>query len=302
MTAPLTFESRRADVLGLRLHVRVAGSGPPVVLLHGLGVSGTYFEPLGRLLAVHRRVVVPDLPGWGRSERPRRALGLRSAAEMLAGVLRHVGDGPVPLVANSYGAQVVLALAAVRPELAGPLVLIGPTVDPRYRSWARHARRLALDSVREPGSLWPVLLGDYARMGPRRVLATARVALADAPEGRLAAIASPVLVLRGERDAITTDAWCRRVAALAPHGRFAEIHGAAHAAHVSRAPAVAALVEAFLAERGDRLGQLAGRLHHRDVPRVGEDDEPSVGESLAPGGGFVDRDEPVPGAPDEEGG
>ena len=76
MTAPPLFQSRRADVLGLRVHVRVAGSGPPVVLLHGLGVSGSYLEQLGLLLARTRRVVVPDLPGWGKSERPRRPLGV----------------------------------------------------------------------------------------------------------------------------------------------------------------------------------------------------------------------------------
>lgn len=53
-------------------------------------------------------------------------------------------------------------------------------------------------------------------MGPRRVLATARVALADRLEKRLPAITSPVLVVRGVRDAITTESWCRRVTGLAP--------------------------------------------------------------------------------------
>ena len=273
MTAPSSFQSRRADVLGLRLHVRVAGAGPPVVLVHGLGVSSTYFEPLGALLAPSRRVVVPDLPGWGRSERPRRPLGVEGTAEVLGGLVRRVG-GPVPLVANSYGAQVALALADAEPDLVGGLVLIGPTVDPAYRGWTRHAWRLAVDATREPPSLWPTIAHDYARMGPRRVLATAGAALRDRPESRLPRLVAPVLVLRGERDAITTEPWCRRLASLAPHGRFVEIRGASHAAHVSRAPVVASLVEAFLAEGGDRGGQLGGRLDHRDVARVGEDDEP----------------------------
>lgn len=257
MTAPPLFQSRRADVLGLRLHVRVAGSGPPVVLVHGLGVSGTYFEPLGLLLARTRRVVVPDLPGWGRSDRPSRPLGVEGAAEVLGGLARRVGR-PVPLVANSYGAQVVLALADAEPGLVDRLVLIGPTVDPVYRGWARHAWRLAVDSSREPPSLWPTLARDYASMGPRRVLATAGSALRDRPESRLPRVGTPVLVLRGARDAITTDAWCRRLAALAPHGGFVQVDGAAHAAHVSRAAVVAALVEEFLAERDDRVDELVG--------------------------------------------
>jgi len=257
VAAPPRFQSRRADVLGLRLHVRVAGSGPPVVLVHGLGVSASYLEPLGLLLARTRRVVVPDLPGWGRSERPRRPLGVEGAAELLGGLVRRVG-GRVPLVANSYGAQVVLALADAEPGLVGRLVLIGPTVDPAYRGWTRHAWRLAVDSLREPPSLWPTIVRDYARMGPRRVLVTAGAALWDRPEARLPRLRAPVLVLRGARDAITTDAWCARCAALAPAGRYAVVHGAAHAAHVSRAAVVAALVEEFLAERDDRVDELVG--------------------------------------------
>ena len=246
-TAPPLFQSRRADVLGLRLHVRVAGAGPSVVLLHGLGVSGTYFEPLGRLLAMTRRVLVPDLPGWGRSERTRRPLGVEGAAAVLGALVRHVG-APLPIVANSYGAQVALALAAAEPGVVGRLVLIGPTVDPVYRGWSTHAWRLGIDAGREQPSLWPTIALDYARMGPRRVLATARAALRDRPEMRAPRVAAPVLVLRGEHDAITTDAWCRRLAASAPHGRFVQVDGAAHAAHVSRAPVVARLVERFFAE------------------------------------------------------
>jgi 2-hydroxy-6-oxonona-2,4-dienedioate hydrolase len=247
VTAPPSFQSRRAEALGLRLHVRIAGSGPPVVLLHGLGVSGTYFEPLGRHLARTRRVVVPDLPGWGRSERTRRPLGVEGAAAVLGGLVRLVG-APLPVVANSYGAQVALALAAAEPGLVERLVLIGPTVDPVYRAWSTHAWRLAVDAARERPSLWPTIALDYARMGPRRVLATARAALRDRPEARAPQVEAPVLVLRGEHDAITTEAWCRRLAASAPHGRFVQVDGAAHAAHVSRAPVVAGLVEGFLAE------------------------------------------------------
>ena len=239
---------------GLDVHLREGGAGEAVVLVHGLGVSGRYLEPLGGELARRRRVLVPDLPGWGSSERPLRPLGVRAAAEVLA-ELMPLGDGSPPaLVANSFGCQVALALAQERPELVGPLVLIGPTVDPRYRAWAHHAWRLALDSAREPRSLWPVLLGDYARMGTRRVLATARVALEDRPEARLVNIDLPVLVLRGERDGITTDAWCRHCARLAPRGRFTAVAGAAHAAHYSHARVVAQLVESFLAERDDRVG------------------------------------------------
>src|SRR5689334_18693581 len=61
------------DVAGARMRAHVAGDGPPVVLLHGYGVSGTYMLPLAHELADSYRVLVPELPGQGKSE-PRPGL------------------------------------------------------------------------------------------------------------------------------------------------------------------------------------------------------------------------------------
>jgi pimeloyl-ACP methyl ester carboxylesterase len=135
-------------------------------------------------------------------------------------------------------------------------------VDPVYRGWVRHAIRLLIGATRERSGLFPIVLEDYVRMGPRRIIATARAALEDAPEQRLARIEAPVLVVRGERDALTTHDWARRCAALAPRGAFVELAGAAHAAHVSHAEDVAELVERFLAECDDGVGKLVGRVDH----------------------------------------
>jgi 2-hydroxy-6-oxonona-2,4-dienedioate hydrolase len=241
------------------MQVHEAGCGESVLLLHGLGVSGRYFVPLARALAErNRHVIVPDLPGWGRSDRPPRPLGVGGAADVLAEFLDSSGHAALPIVANSFGCQVALMLAERRPDLVGPLILEGPTVDPRYRTWRLHAVRLALDSAREPPALWPILFSDYARMGFRRFAAVARAALEDRPEDRLPRLGSPVLVVRGERDAIATLEWASECASRAPHGSFATVRRAAHAAHFSHPLAVARLVESFLAEQPDRRGQLVG--------------------------------------------
>ncbi|HET8743906.1 MAG TPA: alpha/beta hydrolase [Gaiella sp.] len=239
------------EALGLRVYVREGGAGEPVLFVHGIGVSGRYFEPLARRLARTHRVVVPDLPGWGRSERPRQALTLDEAADVLA-VLLELERGSPAVVGNSLGCQIALRLVERHPALVGRLVMIGPTVDPRYRGWIVHAARLLLDAAREPPALWRIAFVDYLRMGARRLLVTARAALEDRPERRLPALEAPLLVVRGERDAIVTRAWARRLAELAPRGRSLEVRGAAHAAHVSHPAEVAVLVESFLAERGDQ--------------------------------------------------
>jgi pimeloyl-ACP methyl ester carboxylesterase len=252
------FHSGVVEVSGLRMHVREGGTGDPVLLLHGLGVSGRYFMPLAHVLAERRHVIVPDLPGWGRSERPVHPLDVGDAADVLAELLGRSGRADLPIVANSLGCQVALMLAQRRPDLIGPLVLLGPTVDPRYRSWWIHAVRLALDATREPPALWRILIGDYARMGFRRLAATARAALGDRPEDRLSELRLPVLVVRGERDAMATPEWASACASLAPRGSFATVGEAAHAAHFSHPLAVARLVESFLAEHPNRLGERAG--------------------------------------------
>jgi pimeloyl-ACP methyl ester carboxylesterase len=259
-----TLEFRSRDAGGYRLQVREGGIGDPIVLVHGLGVSGRYFEPLGKQLASSFRVSIPDLPGWRRSERPSRALTLEELADALADLGAAESRAPA-FVANSLGCQIVLALAERHPQIARALILIGPTVDPAYRGWLRHAVRLLVGATREQSGLFPIVLEDYVLMGPRRMLATARAALADEPERRLHGIEAPVLVVRGERDALTTVGWARRCAALAPHGAFVAVEGAAHAAHVSHAERVAELVEGFLAEGGDRVGEVVGGVDHGHV-------------------------------------
>lgn len=264
---------------GLRLHERRGGeshAARPAVLVHGIGVSSRYLVPLGRILAESRPVVALDLPGFGRSESPPRGLGVAELAGVLAEWLSRNGvDRPV-LVANSMGCQVVVELAAGRPELAGPLVLVGPTVDRHARTAPRQAFRLATDSLREPRSLLAIIAVDYARYGPLRFTRTARSALADRLEAKLPDVTSPTLVVRGGRDALVSQRWAEEVARLLPSGRLAVVPGEAHACHYSAPGRVADLVERFVEEAEHCLGEGAGRLPHGDVPRAGQADEPGV--------------------------
>ena len=110
---------------------------------------------------------------------------------------------------------------------------------------------MALDWAREPAGLWPIVVRDYWTMGPRRLLATALLALDDRPEDKLPRIAAPVLVLHGDHDAITTPEWAKRCARLALDGRYVSVQGAAHAAHFSHPREVARLVLSFVSELAD---------------------------------------------------
>jgi 2-hydroxy-6-oxonona-2,4-dienedioate hydrolase len=238
-------------VRGLRLHVRRGGSGAPVVLVHGIGVSGRYLVPLGRELARDRAVSIPDLPGFGESDRPRRSLGVLGLAEALLAYLDAAGLERPPLVANSMGCQVVAALAARNPERTGPLGLVGPTVDPHRRSAARQVLGGMADCVREPPSLLAIIAWDYCVFGPRRFVATARSALRDRIERNLRLVESPALVLRGEHDGFVSPRWAEEAAALLPRGRLVVVPGEPHAVHYTRPRLVAGVVRRFLEEVED---------------------------------------------------
>ncbi|MFK4071589.1 alpha/beta fold hydrolase [Streptomyces sp. NPDC029674] len=234
------------------------GYGPPpregrpaMVLVHGLGLSGRYFVPLARRLAAGgASVVVPDLPGNGRSRAAvRRAPDVGQLADALARRYRRLSLGPGPLVANSVGCQVAAALAARHPHLVSHLVLTGPALEPGV-SGRRQFGRLVADAPREPLGLLSLAAFDYLVTGPLRCAASFRHSLRDAAESfevNLERVRAPTLVVRGAGDTIASGTWARRVAGLVADGRAVDIPGAAHAAHYSAPDAMAELIGKFTA-------------------------------------------------------
>lgn len=102
-----------------------AGQGPLIVLVHGFTGSKENWLPLMRLLARSHRVIAPDLPGWGDSERHSDAdYGPIAQSERLAQFLQALGDKPVLLVGHSMGGQIVGLMAARHPGRADRLVLM----------------------------------------------------------------------------------------------------------------------------------------------------------------------------------
>jgi 2-hydroxy-6-oxonona-2,4-dienedioate hydrolase len=291
--------SQWLEVFGLRMYARAGGAGAPIVLVHGYGVSGTYMLPLAETLAPSFSVFAPDLPGYGRSQRPRAPLDIAGLAAALAGWLDAAGLECPAFVANSMGCQIVTELALRRPERVGPLVLIGPTVDPRRRA-ARHQLLAGLrDASREPWSLLALAAHDDAVVGLGSLLATVRSALADRIEERLPLIAQPTVVVRGEADGFVGQSWAEQAAALLPRGRLVVVPGQPHAVHYTRPDLVARIVHEFLVEEFEQAGrQLPRRLPHRHVPAA-EADEAGAGQHTLPLAGDPHRKQPVVFAPYE---
>jgi len=97
---------------GETLHVRVGGSGPAVLLLHGFGDTGDMWEPLARRLMRDHTVVVPDLRGMGLSSHPEDGYDKKSQAAGMAALLDSLNVGKFQLVTHDIGNMVGYALAA----------------------------------------------------------------------------------------------------------------------------------------------------------------------------------------------
>lgn len=202
-------------------------AGPQFVMVHGLGVSSRYFEPLAAELADAGTVWLVDLPGYGRSPKPDRDVTVAEHAGVLGATLDAAGIAEPVLIGHSWGTQVVTALAAQRPALSGRLVLLSPTVNPARRSAWKQFSNLLEDFWREPPRADAFGLYSYFLTG--RVgyyLAQVPLMIDDAIEERLVTIAAPTLVVVGERDPIVPLAWAHQAASLLSKGTLAVVAGA----------------------------------------------------------------------------
>lgn len=234
------------------MHDVHAGTGPPVVCVHGLAVSGRYFVPLVDALAGRYSASAVDLPGFGRSPGPAAALDVEGLAEALATWLRARGLEQATLVGNSAGCQYIVACVRRFPDITGRLVLIGPTVDPRARSAGGQIGRLLRCGVTADIVQVPALLADIGRAGLGRVRQTFHAVLDDAIENALPHVENPTLVVRGEDDHLVPRQWAEQVRWLLRRADLAEIAGAGHVPHRTHAQPVARLIHRWLTTRGAR--------------------------------------------------
>lgn len=124
------------EVDGAHLHYLDRGEGPPVVLLHGNGVSLQDFIASGLFdtLASRHRVIALDRPGFGFSTRPRtRRWTPQAQANLLRQALARLGVEHPVIVGHSWGAIVALALAIGAPDAVSGLVLVSGYYYPTKR-------------------------------------------------------------------------------------------------------------------------------------------------------------------------
>jgi pimeloyl-ACP methyl ester carboxylesterase len=217
------------------------------VLIHGIGTSHRYMARLHDELARSNDVHSIGLPGFGGLPKPVVAPSVTDMAAAIGTLLDELCIQRAVLVGHSMGAQWVVELAVIRPQLARGVVAIGPVTDDAHRSLLAQSVALGVDTMGEPPSVNVVVFSDYLRCGPTWFLKEARHMVSYPIEDRVMELGVPFLVIRGGNDPIAGIDWCRRLRNRAKRGLLVIIPGHRHVAQFTAPRAVASAISAFVA-------------------------------------------------------
>ena len=266
-----SFDEWQIDLHGHRAIYRTCGSGPPVVLIHGMINSSRHWEAVALRLAERHTVIAPDLLGHGDSATPRGDYSLGAHAASIRDLLSAIGVDRASIVGHSLGGGVAMQFFWQAPHRVERLALIssgglGREVSPLLRSMAVPGMSLLLAAAAHPA-----IVGTLARLGPApRQVARALRPLSE-PGSREAFLqtlrsvidirgqrvsardrlyllkAIPTLVVWGERDRTIPIAHGIDAHEAIPHSRFATLPRAAHFPHIEDPEGLAGVLAEFLA-------------------------------------------------------
>ena len=275
------FDAWQVELHGHRVIYRIAGNGPPVVLIHGMVNSSRHWEAVALRLATDYTVIAPDLIGHGDSATPRGDYSLGAHAAVIRDLLAAIGVGRATVVGHSLGGGVAMQFFYQFPQRVERLVLVssgglGREVSPLLRGAAlpgasallwicAHPRLLdALwvtgERLREHGSGKGVYLQAIARAlrplerpGARKAFLQTLRSVIDFQGQRVSARDRlyllrdfPTLIVWGERDHTIPLEHGRWARAAIPDSRFVTLPRAAHFPHLEDPDGLAAAVREFI--------------------------------------------------------
>src|SRR5689334_12080712 len=175
------FERHELELFGQRVSYRVAGSGPALLLLHGIANSSDTWARVAPLLSHRFTVIAPDLLGHGESATPRGDYSLGAHASGARDVATSLGHDRVTVVGHSLGGGVAMQFAYQFPERTERLVLVSS-------GGLGREVHLLLRAAALPGADWvlPVISSRGIRTGLGAALRLGRID----PQGDLGVLAS----------------------------------------------------------------------------------------------------------------
>lgn len=248
------FRSHFTSLSGFKIHFLAnTNSEPPkkpeicpIILVHGLNISGRYMLPLAKALGTFTPILVPDFPGFGRSSKPWPPLSLRRLAAVAARLPTALGYNQADFVGNSFGCQIIIELAAFFPQAVRRIVLQAPTMEPRARNPLVAMLRCVKNAKMEPVRLSRLTLRENLAVCPLRAAYTLFEALRDQPERKLGQIHAPALVVWGASDVIVGREWAESVARSLGHATLKVLPEVSHTANFLAPQALSEAIVPFL--------------------------------------------------------
>ncbi len=237
-------------------------AGPPVVLVHALGLDWRMWEPVITQLAAGRRIYAYDVRGHSSATEAPRPSCMNDLATDLLAVLNALGLDRAHMVGLSYGGGIVQTAATLAPERFESMTLMA-TTNVAFEAFEGRARSIEQDGMaaQVAPSLVRWFTSDalavndwgvrYARDcvlrgDPGHAAAAWRAFQTLDVQGKFTGFGAPTLVLAGERDASTPREVMARIASDIPSARYAEMPGTPHMPTLEQPSLVVNALDEFL--------------------------------------------------------
>ena len=246
------------------MQVEVAGEGPAVVLVHGLGGTSNVWQPQVSTLAQRFKVYRPDLVGSGRSP-AQSAVSVTGFVADLIALLDQEKISEAAFVGHSFGSLILQHLAVTHPKRVSKLSLVGPVRAPAEAG--RKGTRDRAARVRAEGMAWlgdtliNVAVSAATRERKPAVVALVREfimrqvpedyarsceALASATDAEVSRISCPTLLITGTEDVVAPPAAAEKLRAEIPGSRLEVLTECGHWTPIEQPDAVTTLLAKFL--------------------------------------------------------
>jgi pimeloyl-ACP methyl ester carboxylesterase len=247
---------QRAEIIvrGQPVSYWVAGSGEPVVLVHGLAGSMRWWRRNVAALAERHTVYLVNLPGFGAFRRRGLRFVLTEAADWLGAWIEAASIAPCHIVAHSMGGHVAIRLAARRPTMVRRLVLVAPALIAGRRPARAYPLALVAACRAMSPSFLPLLVLDTLRAGPLTMVRATRSLFAEDVSDELRGVHASTLLVWGERDALVPPSLAPLVQDRLADARVLLLPGAGHVPQYDRPRPFNAATLTFLAGRSVGTG------------------------------------------------